>query len=508
MSSPINESLLDAALARLEQVRTWSPRLISKLETFIRTADDAALFRLDPVHYAAEKGVSEGEAIDLFLYSAKLGLFEMEWHMVCACCGHVFQNLRGMGDLHAHFVCNICRMENTIALDDFIQVAFTISPVIRPLAYHSPSSLSAYDYLFHYQLAVGLDRYPLQISNESYLYQATRGLTYLEPNSEQELAWDASPGLLYIGDVIKCVAATLYVYPAAPDEASNISQAFEIRFDPESIIRTSPAMPAHIEEMNTPLGPKQFEFIHFAAVPSGPLTLRVINQSAERVLLWVVNLPVDISQTWVAFRPFLSGKRLLNTQTFRTLFRTETIATDEGLGVRDITFLFTDLKGSTALYDQLGDLQAYHLVRQHFDALTQVIIQHEGAVVKTIGDAVMATFVSPSAAVHAALDMLGKIDEFNHGRAEPLILKIGLHHGHSIVVSLNDRLDYFGQTVNIASPVQGLAEAHEIYLSQDVYGAPEVADRLSEYVITPGQVTVKGVSEALKVYRVKLRAEQ
>jgi len=507
MSFPVNESLLDSALARLEEVRVWSPRVISKLETFIRTADDAALFRVNPVHYAAEKGITESEAIDLFLHGARLGLFEMEWHMVCACCGHVFQNLRGMGDLHAHFVCNICRMENTITLDDFIQVVFTVLPAMRELVYHTPSSLPAYEYLFHYQLAKGLDRYPLQIPNESYLYQATKTITYIEPGAELDLAWDATPGLVYAGDVIKSVVATLYIYPAEPGAASNIPEAFTIRFDADSTLSVTPPLPAHRQELPGPVDTEVFEFSQFAAVPTGPLKVHVFNQSPDRVLFWVVNLPADINQTWVAFQPFLSGKRLLNTQTFRTLFRTETVATDEGLGVRDITFLFTDLKGSTALYDQLGDLQAYHLVRQHFDALTQVIIQHAGAVVKTIGDAVMATFLSPSDAVRAALDMLRKIDEFNHGRAEPLILKIGLHRGHSIVVSLNDRLDYFGQTVNIASRVQGLAAAHEIYLSQDVYASPEVADCLANYVIVPSQATVKGVSGALQVYEVKLRVD-
>jgi class 3 adenylate cyclase len=506
MSFPLNESILDSSLARLEEARTWSPRVISKLETFIRTADDAALFRVNPVHYAAEKGMIESEAIDLFLHGAKLGLFEMEWNMVCACCGHVFQNLRDMGGLHAHFVCNICRMENTITLDDFIQVVFTIASPIRPLVYHSPDSLAAYDHLFHYQLAKGLDRYPLQIPNENYLYQATKAITYLEPGSELNLAWEATPGLVYIGNVIKGVVATLYVYTAASGAAPDIPQSYAIRFENDSTISVSPPLPAQRQEIPGPVDIKVFEFSQFAVVPSGPITIHVVNQSTGRVLLWAVNLPADVGQTWVAFQPFLSGKRLLNTQTFRTLFRTETIATDEGLGVRDITFLFTDLKGSTALYDQLGDLQAYHLVRQHFDALTQVITHHAGAVVKTIGDAVMATFISPLDAVHAALDMLGRIDEFNHGRPEPLILKIGLHRGHSIVVSLNDRLDYFGQTVNIASRVQGLAEAHEIYLSQDVYASPDVAKCLADYVIAPSQATVKGVSGALQVYKVKLRA--
>ena len=80
----------------------------------------------------------------------------------------------------------------------------------------------------------------------------------------------------------------------------------------------------------------------------------------------------------------------LTRQTFRKLFRSERVDEEEGLGVRQVTFLFTDLKGSTALYERLGDLNAYALVRQHFALLDAVAQKHAGAIVKTIGDAVMA----------------------------------------------------------------------------------------------------------------------
>ena len=72
----LNEPLLDEKLAQLEEARPWSSRVISKLETTIRTADDYALFRVNPVQYAKEKGMAENEAIDLFLPTAKVGLFE------------------------------------------------------------------------------------------------------------------------------------------------------------------------------------------------------------------------------------------------------------------------------------------------------------------------------------------------------------------------------------------------------------------------------------------------
>jgi class 3 adenylate cyclase len=206
------------------------------------------------------------------------------------------------------------------------------------------------------------------------------------------------------------------------------------------------------------------------------------------------------------FAPFLSGKRLLTTQTFRDLFRSDAAPMQEGIGVQDITFLFTDLKGSTAMYDAIGDPQAFFLVRQHFDTLGRVVVRHNGAIVKTIGDAVMATFIQPADAVQAAVEMLTEIEVFNRTISQPLTLKIGIHKGHSIAVTLNDRYDYFGQTVNIAARVQGLADANEIYLSQDVYVAEGVSEALARCVVQPEQAAMKGVSETMRVYRVQVKS--
>ncbi len=102
----MNETLLDELLGKLESIHTWSPRVVSKLETLIHSGDDYALFRVNPIQFAHEKGIAEPEAIDLFLHSAKLGLFEMEWHLVCATCGNVVESFRHMHKLHATYICN------------------------------------------------------------------------------------------------------------------------------------------------------------------------------------------------------------------------------------------------------------------------------------------------------------------------------------------------------------------------------------------------------------------
>ena len=175
---------------------------------------------------------------------------------------------------------------------------------------------------------------------------------------------------------------------------------------------------------------------------------------------------------------------------------------DETLSIKDITFLFTDLKGSTAMYEQIGDAKAYFLVHQHFDALRRVIRERNGAIVKTIGDAVMAVFDNPVEATSAALEMIDALNEFNRTISQELILKVGIHRGHSMAVTVNERIDYFGQTVNIAARVQALADANEVYLTAEVYNSPGVRDALKAHQVVPDEVLVKGVIEKLQVYKI------
>ena len=94
--SAINEKLLDERLAALESARAWSPRVVSKLESHIRSADDAALLRINPMRFAAEKGIAEDEAVDLFLHAAALGLFEMNWIILCPICSCVIESFQAL----------------------------------------------------------------------------------------------------------------------------------------------------------------------------------------------------------------------------------------------------------------------------------------------------------------------------------------------------------------------------------------------------------------------------
>ncbi len=140
----------------------------------------------------------------------------------------------------------------------------------------------------------------------------------------------------------------------------------------------------------------------------------------------------------------------MTNQIFRDVYRTDTLDVDQGLKLTSLTFLFTDLKGSTELYDRVGDLVAYDLVRAHFRVLNEIVAAEAGAVVKTIGDAVMATFRRRIARWRPALRMQQSVQDIKND----MVVKIGIHEGPCLAVTLNDRLDYFGQTVNIAARVR------------------------------------------------------
>ena len=145
----------------------------------------------------------------------------------------------------------------------------------------------------------------------------------------------------------------------------------------------------------------------------GPLRLSLDNQADVRVLPSVF-IAGDVMHHLIGKRkPFLTAKRMLSNQTFRDVFKADNLNVDQRLKITSLTFLFTDLKGSTALYERVGDLAAFDLVRAHFHALLEIISSEKGAVVKTIGDAVMATFIRPEHAIVAGLRMRAAMDALN-----------------------------------------------------------------------------------------------
>lgn len=204
-------------------------------------------------------------------------------------------------------------------------------------------------------------------------------------------------------------------------------------------------------------------------------------------------------------KPFLTAKRILSNQTFRDLYKADNLSIDQRLKITSLTFLFTDLKGSTALYERVGDLAAFDLVRAHFHALLDIIAAEGGAVVKTIGDSVMATFTHPEQALLAAIEMRKAMERLNDEReTRDLVVKIGIHEGPCLAVMLNERQDYFGQTVNIAARVQGLATSQSIHVTSPIVSAKGVEAILQKSGAMPIEkaAALRGIADKVLVYEI------
>jgi class 3 adenylate cyclase len=174
----------------------------------------------------------------------------------------------------------------------------------------------------------------------------------------------------------------------------------------------------------------------------------------------------------------LRAGQLFSFQEFRDLFSEEYIGADVRLGVGEQTLLFTDVVGSTAFYASRGDPSAFIEIKRHFDEVFAIVSEHRGAVVKTIGDAVMASFVDPVDSLRASKKIH---DAYHPTRADtPIRLRISLNTGPCIAVRLNANADFFGGTVNIAAKLQAMAEGYQIAMSDATYGAPGVSEYLAE----------------------------
>ncbi len=234
------------------------------------------------------------------------------------------------------------------------------------------------------------------------------------------------------------------------------------------------------------------------SVQSGPGApagmVRLTNRDSRRRILVVE------SREWV--RDALTAHRATTFQAFRDLFSDQVLRPGDEVGIAHVTLMFTDLRGSTALYQRIGDAAAYRLVREHFAFLAATVRSNDGAIVKTIGDAIMAAFPNPADGVRAALAVQAGVAAFNaRSGGAPVAIKLGLHAGPCIAVTMNDRLDYFGSTVNMAARMQNTSEGGDIVLSEQIVADPGVRTLLAAATLRPESRSLKGFQAPVPFFR-------
>ncbi len=449
-----------------------SPAAVSAIERLVNDAPDRALCRVNALAFAADNGLDEEEAIAAFLHASRLGIFELSWNVLCPGCGGVLDSGASLKTVdQAEYTCALCAAGYTPTLDEMVEVTFTVSPRVRKIAAHDPNTLPAWEYRRQIFWGSGL-KLPEDAELDRLAERILLEDIELMPGEKAILSLNLPAEFIIIFDSVVHMAQFIDVKGEPTRERQNLS-----------FVLTKGHAPTGTVEMRP-----------------GPLRLTLENRTDTRTLpsVWVAGH--ELHELMGNRRPFLTGKRLLTNQTFRDIYRTDTIDVDQRLKITSLTFLFTDLKGSTELYDRVGDLAAYDIVRAHFGVLNAIVAAEAGAVVKTIGDAVMATFPTPDRAMRAALRMREEMRALR----DDLLLKIGIHEGACLAVMLNERQDFFGQTVNIAARVQGLATTRSIFATGQVVEHAEASRLLESQAITPMRQNhaLRGITNELMVYEI------
>src|ERR1700732_851436 len=449
--------------------------VVDMLERMVRDAPDHALNKMNALDLAAKEGIDEERVIAALLNAVGLGVFEMTWSVMCPSCAGVISANRSLKTLdRAQYHCAFCAAGYETTLDNLLEVTFTVSPRVRKIAAHSPDQLSAADYYRQIWWSSAID---LPSDLERLLGEVTLEIVDLPPGERAILSWHLPKGSVIVFDPVTHTAQFLDVSGEEASERQNLSVIFNNAQVPVDTVALRP----------------------------GPLRLALENRTESRVLpaVWLMNEMLD--DLLKRRKPILTAKRLLTNQAFRDIYRTETLAIGQRLKILSLTFLFSDLKGSTELYEHVGDLVAFDLVNEHFTLLQEIIVSERGAVVKTIGDAVMATFETPDRAVAAAIRMREARSELGARRQhQSRRLKMGIHEGSCLAVTLNHQQDYFGQTVNIASRVQGLAASRSIVVTESVVENAHARALLETNGLkpTPRSVALSGIADKVSVYEI------
>ena len=447
-AAPSGDGLDALAAARLHALGErlcalgHGPEPVARLLAHIEQADQAELSRMRPYVLADAWGAERRATLRLLLHAAREGLLDLRWGVMCPLCRGNKDKVDALERLPEGAIhCETCRIDFEVDLERSVKLTFVPAAGIRA------PRVGAF-------CVAGPRTTPHVLVQQ-----------LLAPGERREVRTELGPARYRVRTLDGRQAAAFEV-------AEGGAARLEIRFAPDGILRAEPAR------------------VDPAAV------LALANESAEEQLVLVDATGGGTDATTAA--------EVLVLQEFRDLFSREVLAAGRSAGVGTLTILFTDLKGSTALYRSLGDGPAFDRVAEHFRLLREAIEPEHGSLVKTIGDAVMAAFLEPAGAVRAALRAHAALAR---GAAAPtLVLKAGLHTGPCIAVTLNERLDYFGSTVNIAARLAGLSQGCDLVMSDVVRADPGVGEMLAEAGLEPEgfRASLRGIEGDAVLWRVRV----
>ncbi len=409
--------------------------LFDKLVRYIQHADDIAMVRITPFSLARIWKEPADDVLAFFIYASKERLLNFKWHLHCDICRKVQNTYSTLSQIHQTGYCDHCKQEFIVNFNRSIQLSFTPHPLIR------------------------------KINDRPYCIQG--------PQTKKHVLIQqyVKPGQKHY--LMTKLPEDSYILRTSGSEGTATIQVCEQGQDT-----------VHVGISEQGLQGEEAQ-IH----PDPNLTIE--NNTDTPQIITIEKAGWD--------KNALTAARITSFQLFRELFSDEVLRTGEKISVDNLTLMFTDLFDSTRMYNKEGDDKAVGRVIDHFKILQKAVTDEKGAIVKTIGDSIMAVFFHPEQALRAYLnahDLIFKDEQFGNS----LKLKAGIHHGSCVAVNLNSRIDYFGSTVNIASRLVDFADQNELMISDQALDQFNLEKTLQQF---ENNYQIKNITTGLKGFEDK-----
>ena len=463
------------------------PELLARLNQRLSDGTDEEVLRMRPFAIARKWGEHPYEVLYMFLHATKAGLVNLTWELMCPNCRVPKAEYNTLTNLSNEFHCETCGINYKANFDRYVELRFSVHPRVRKAVdqvycnagpYHAPHILAQ-----HY-LDPGVEQvFSVPLGDDGMRFRVSR-----------------------YNDVALLSALTQSSPSTRSNSPPNVPQSSEEERDSSSLRSHMLRQTGEVAEAQTKLQvayrddgwqPQALTYI------PGPTSIEIKNESSKPILAILEKVEWDTDA--------VTAVEVTALQEFRDLFGSEVLAPGQQVGIESLSIFFSDLKNSTPLYELVGDARAYGMVRRHFDFLIEVITKNHGAIVKTIGDAVMAVFYKSEDAVLTALEIQERVSEFNRENQiePPIIIKIGVYHGPVIAVNSNERLDYFGRTVNIAARIQPQSVGGDVVITADFCSEPSIQEVLKRFnfEVEPFRTTLKGIEEEFELCRLTLKPE-
>lgn len=439
--TPVDTAELERRAARLTAAAV-DPRVAKHLIDALAQRPDEEVAQMRPFELARQWGEDRRRVLQAFLHGTQAGLVDLDWQINCPVCRVSAQVVSSLAEVGRDLHCEACNIRYDVDFGANVEAVFRCNKAIRAV---EPMVYCTASPAFRPHVVAQLS---------------------IEPGQAREISLPITDGRLHLRTLGSQRAADL------------VDEEPPARIDVE-------------------IGPEAVVVRAEGRADGGPTVISLRSSLDEPAYLLVER------GAWSS--DAVLGSVVASLPDFVELFATEAPAAGLELSIGRMTLLFSDLTGSTALYERVGDARAYAVVQEHFRVMEKAIADHEGAVIKTMGDAVMASFSSAPKAVAAARQAVRETEAL-HGELG-IGVKLGIHEGPCLAVRANDRLDFFGTTVNLTARLQGQAKAGELVVMKEMAEIPAVAELLEGAPRRTVVAKLKGIAEERELVGVDLRPQ-